>query len=312
MSKNLEIASALTSYVEENKFDLLGKAIVQTSLGSTMTLRAGIQGNKARITLIDTDLQVSTAGCGWNPGGTVSLTAVDVTMAHLQVQKAFCIDEFRQSWVSTQLQPSAMTGVEGPMPAEALFTQNIVESMANFNESFIINGHGSVTGLQAQLAAASDFIAGPDEDLTWISGPVGTASGVINAVDAVLGYFEKLPHQLIGKTTYLVVNPDSFRTLLTAMVKSNLYHYTPEDNMEYLTVPGTNIRVIATSGIASDSNFKFCTSADNMILATDLLNDMEELRWFYSESDIEYRLFAKWSIGVVIPQTDLVVAANAS
>lgn len=173
----------------------------------------------------------------------------------------------------------------------------------------MINGTGEFDGIIDILADAGSGAVKIDQ-LKWVASGATTTS--INALDAALQIFESCPPEIMLRDDLiLVLGTSDYKMLVSGMVKENLYHYTGE--VGRLTVPGTNITVVASSGIANNANgvnFKFLTSGNNIIMGTDLTSDFDEFKVWYSQDNDEVRSSLKWTIGVALVQPDLCVAVN--
>ena len=329
----------LAGYVEENAFELMSKAVLETNLAQYITIRAGLQGNNVSIPLLADDFVTSPtlqdlaadpavqgnyrqnyATCGWTANGTTSLTEVNMDLYHAQVQRAYCVQTLRDTFLSRQLSAGAANGAES-LPFESVAADYFTKGITKFNEAYLINGAAAIgsntfVGIQGQLAAAVGTGTIPAtqalNQLPWTSG--ATTAAVINALEAALAIYEAMPAELMMRDdNVLVVNPADYKALVGAMVKENLYHYGVDAKEVF--IPATNIRVVASSGISSAAAlsgvyFKFLTSGANIIMGTDLTSDFDEFKVWYSQDNDEVRSSMKWTVGVSVVQPELVVCAN--
>lgn len=314
--------TGLTGYVEENAFELLSKAVLQTNLAQYITVRAGLQGNSADIPLLADDFALvnDAAGaltgyyCGWNDNGNTTLSQVNMKIAHPKVQRAYCVNTLRDTFMSQQLSAGAQGGEES-LPFEAVAANYFTQRVTKYNEDYLISGavlggpesgdsEITYTGIQGQCAAA--VTAGT---MTGINQAAWTAS---NAYDLAMAIYAAMPAELMMRDdNILVLNPADYKALVAGMVAENLYHFNVNDRELFL--PATNVRVVMSSGIptgGSSVNFKFLTSGANIIMGTDLTSDFDEFRVWYSQDNDEVRASMKWAVGVAIVQPELVIAVN--
>lgn len=307
--------TGLTGYVEENAFELLSKAVLETNLAQYVTVRAGLQGNSVDIPLMEDDFALkndgSAAYCGWSDNGTTTISQVNMALAHPKLQRAYCVNTLRDTFMSQQLSRGAQGGEES-LPFEAVAASYFTQKVSNYNEVYMIGGDtlGGVTysGLQGQAAAAvtATTMTGIDQG-KWVSGTAG--AGEINALDAALAVFEAAPAEIaLRDDNVLIVSVAAYKALLGAMVNANLYNYT--GNVNEVFIPSTNVRVVPSAGIASTNNFKLLTSGANIIMGTDLTSDFDEFRVWYSQDNDEVRASMKWAVGVAIVQPELCVAVD--
>lgn len=314
MATELNI-SALSGYIQENKFDLLGRSILSTKLAENVTLKPGLQGDKVRISLMSDDFNAQESSCGWGATGSTTLSKVDMELYHAEVERAYCPDDLRDTWLAEKLRPGAQGGNES-LPDEQIFAEYFVKNLNKWNETYLIKGAGSYNGIQAQLVAAESGsyspVIGAGDAKKWVAGTAGTNE--INAFDGAMSIFADMPFELaLRDDVILVLNPNDYKALVAAMVSKNLFHYT--GSVEEVIIPGTKIKAVPTSGITQETdgqNFRFLTSSANIILGTDLVSDHETFDVWYSRDNREVRAAMKWTIGVSVVEPNLVVSENAN
>ena len=104
MSYNL---TNLAAYTDEMSFDLISKAVLQTSVMEYVTVRSGLKAGTTAINLLDADISVADRACGWNEAGSLTYTQVDITMAEKQTKQALCPTDLRDYYLSERLSASA-------------------------------------------------------------------------------------------------------------------------------------------------------------------------------------------------------------
>ena len=70
-----------------------------------------------------------------------------------------------------------------------------------------------------------------------------------------------------------------------------------------LVAPGTNMRLIAVGGLSS-TNFLIAGQLSNFYLGTDLMNEEEEYRFWYSQDNDEVRFRATFKYGTQVAFPD--------
>jgi hypothetical protein len=83
------------------------------------------------------------------------------------------------------------------------------------------------------------------------------------------------------------------------MVALNLYHYSGavNDNPDEFILPGSDVRVIKTPGLAGSLKI-VGTFADNLVYGTDMENDEEKFDLWWSQDDRLWKYQIKWAGGV--------------
>ena len=88
--------------------------------------------------------------------------------------------------------------------------------------------------------------------------------------------------------------------MLVNLKNANLFHYTPDAavNME-MVYPGSNMKVIAVGGL-NGTNKIVAGSLSNFFVGTDLANEEEQYKFWYSEDNDEVRFRASFKYGVQV------------
>jgi hypothetical protein len=300
----------LQGYVEENAFELLSKAVLNTNLAQFIQVRAGLQGNNVDIPVFNDDFAVQAdTSCAWADNGTTTLSQVRMELMHAKVQRAYCVQSLRDTFMSQMLAPGAAAGQES-LPFEAVAADFFTKNLSKWNEGYLINGYSTThDGIQDILAAAVTAGTIPAAQAldqgTWVPGTAGT--GELNALVGAMAIFAAMPFEIaLRDDLILVMSPADYKALVGAMVNENLYHYTGSVNE--VVIPGTNIKAVPSSG--ATSGFKFLTSGNNIIMGTDLTSDFDEFKVWYSQDNDEVRASMKWTVGVTVIQPELCVAVN--
>jgi hypothetical protein len=133
---------------------------------------------------------------------------------------------------------------------------------------------------------------------------VSVVTGTILALDAanIVAAFDEMaaavPADAIDSDDLtLFCGYDTYRTYTNALRNANLFHYDGKEGVDFETMmPGTNIKVVAVSGLTGTARI-FLAEASNLFMGTDLLNDAESFKIFYSEDNDEVRVIQKFKVG---------------
>lgn len=309
----------LANYVEENAFELLSKAVLETNLAQYITIRAGLQGTSVDIPLMEDDLtlsynSVTSDWCGWADNGTTTLSQVNMKMFRPRIQRAYCVNTLRDTFMSQQLSAGAYNGEES-LPFEQVAANYFTKGVTNINENYLIKGStvgGTFKGLKTQAAdavTAGTIIAGQALNQgTWVASE-SPSTGQINALQAAMDVFTAAPAEIMMRDdNILIVSHAAYKALVGAMVTANLYNFVGDERE--LFIPSTNVRVVPSAGIPTSDNFKLLTSGSNIIMGTDLTSDFDEFKVWYSQDNDEVRASMKWAVGVKIVEPALCVAVD--
>jgi hypothetical protein len=86
-----------------------------------------------------------------------------------------------------------------------------------------------------------------------------------------------------------------------------LFHYAADSEGMEILIPATNVRMIAVGGL-SGTNRMFLARLSNMFVGTDLANEEEEYRFWYSQDNDEVRFRATMKYGVQIAFPDQLIS----
>ena len=292
MATSFNIA-ALTAYTDELSMDLVAKAVLNTDLLSYTDLRTGMTAGTFTINLVDSELPVSALSCGGYPGeGQVVYTQVPVTIESLQSKTTLCPEDLRSVYQSAFM--SAGTGNDF-IPMEEIVSESYAKKLTKATEDFLINGFGTTNGLKAQITGANGATV-----------PAGAAAWTVaNAVEQALDLYDAVDESVINRDDIIIVcSPAAYRTLVRALVAQNLYHYPSVDGNEVMMLPGTNAKVVMSSGLVG-SNYVFAGPSKMIIAATGLQDELDSFRFQYSVSADAVLFKASWRIGVGVSQVNL-------
>jgi hypothetical protein len=98
---------------------------------------------------------------------------------------------------------------------------------------------------------------------------------------------------------------DVYRRLQMEITDGNLFHYKTETTGEMI-LPGTNLKIVAVNGLNS-TNRIICLPLSNMFFGTDLMNEYEDFKIWYSEDNEHVRYSVKWKAGTQVAFLNQVV-----
>ena len=292
MATSFNIA-ALTAYTDELSMDLMAKAVLNTDLLSYTDLRTGMTSGTFTINLVDSELPVSALSCGGYPGdGQVVYTQVPVTIDSLQSKTTLCPEDLRSVYQSAFM--SAGTGNDF-IPFEEVISESYSAKLTKATEDYLINGFGTTLGLKGQITAAKGANV-PAAPVAWT---------VTNAVEQALDIYDAIDESVINRDDIImVVSPANYRTLVRALVAQNLYNYPAVDGNEVMMLPGTNAKIVMSSGLVGSNNV-FAGPAKFIVAATGLQDELDSFRFQYSVSADAVLFKASWRIGVGVSQVNV-------
>ena len=292
MATSFNIA-ALTAYTDELSMDLMAKAVLNTDLLSYTDLRTGMTSGTFTINLVDSELPVSALSCGGYPGdGQVVYTQVPVTIDSLQSKTTLCPEDLRSVYQSAFM--SAGTGNDF-IPFEEVISESYSAKLTKATEDYLINGFGATLGLKGQITGANGANV-PAAAAAWT---------VQNAVEQALDLYDAIDESVINRDDIIMVcSPANYRTLVRALVAQNLFNYKGVEGNEVMMLPGTNAKIVMSSGLVNSNNV-FAGPAKFIVAATGLQDELDSFRFQYSVSADAVLFKAAWRIGVGVSQVNV-------
>ena len=121
-------------------------------------------------------------------------------------------------------------------------------------------------------------------------------------------YVAALPDELTGAEVKLYMSPANFQTYLISATKENLYHEAVDGDYENgIKHRASNVIVFPAKGLAGVNDKMVLTPAKNLYVGTDLENDPENFKQWFSNDTQTLRFLIKYKIGTAIAFPEQVV-----
>lgn len=299
------IVSGLTTYVETNKEELIGKAIAGNPSTKLFKIQTGFKpGSTAALHLLDSTVVYADGNsCGFTAAGSDEISERLIKIGAVKVNKQYCDKDLRPTFAGYAVTTAANRG-EKPMPFEEYLIKGLQDSILETNETAV--WLGDTDSLNANLNKFDGFLKIMElaSGATGVIVPSASASTVYEAVVEVV---KSIPVAVIGKAK-IVMGQDDFTALSLELTAKNLYHYTGELNetMEF-KFPGTMLTVKGVPGLNGTGYIVAANFEENFVLGTDLENDSEIYKaWFSEDADV-YRVKVEFGLGCQIARPSDVV-----
>lgn len=265
------------------------------------TLETDVKDSKA-LTLLATDVAFGDGGsCGWDDAGSQTLSQRIIKVGKLKVNMSFCEREMLSKWMGSEVRVAA--GAES-LPFEETFTSELINSINEAVETAIYQGDTASSNANLKHFDGLLKILGAEAGVVDVD-----AASESTALDKVREVYYAIPEKAFTRgEVVILVGMDTFRGLVGNMVDKNLYHYNPGTPEGEVVLPGTNCRVIGVNGL-NGTKKAIAASLKNIYFGTDMLNDMETFKLWYSDDNQEFRLAVKFNAGVQVAFPDEVVLA---
>lgn len=299
--------SNLTKYVDETSGGLIYKSI----LGANTIAKAGItlQPNvksTININLLNSDLVAELSSCSFTGADTTTLKVVPLSVEAISIPRQFCLQDLESYWAQIAIRPGSYNE---DLPLEGVFVAEQGELVSDMIEKMVwVSSKSTGTG---NMALTDGFI---QQIIT-----AGTASGVIQqaigtyntttAVDKVDDYVAALPDELIGKEgVKLFMSPANFQTYLVSATKENLYHEPVDGSYENgIRHRASSVVVFPAKGLSGVNDKMVLAESKNLYVATDLENDPENFKQWFSNDTQSLRFLIKFKLGTQIAFPEQVV-----
>ncbi len=293
--------SGLTAYVKENTELLTKEAIFGSRKGDTIAKAGKELGvkTKARMHQLSVNAPLQDGrGCGFNAEGDDVLSEREIEVAIMKVNKTWCPDDLIGKVYEYEVRLAA--GQE-TLPFEGKLMDEVNLSVNKQLEELVWQGdknNGDLIDGLLTIAAGADAAS-------TITGQTAAGTSVYNAIkEAIFA----IPEDLLDEAV-VFVSPSNYRAFVDALVEKNLYHFAPDAKQEDIdiTFPGTNVPIHKTIGMSGVNDKIYITSWNNIRFGSDMLNDKEEYKLWFSEDDDIFKLKIKFAAGINTFYPDMVV-----
>ena len=290
--------SGLSAYVKENRDDILRKVILEGDTISKMAKQLGIK-TKERLHYFNLDPVFQDGkGCGFSAQGATNLTEKDIEVAPIKINMEWCNDDLLGKFAEYLVRFGANANAEN-LAFEQLISDELVKNINKSMEEAVWQGvkaNDFIDGLLTQAAADANTVK-----VTL------TGNSLYAKVKAVI---MAIPEEILDDAV-VFVSPANFRKLVFELLEMNNFHIAPEEiEKGEFYFPGTTIAIHKTLGMTGVDDKIYASTWENMVYGTDMMDDKEELRFWFSDDDDLHRLKVKWVSGVSTYFSDYVVLGS--
>jgi hypothetical protein len=309
----------MTAYIEENKADLITKAILGAkTLGLGVDIRTGIKSS-AKIPVLESTVPFQSLACSFTSSGTTTINQIEIATVGIQFSEQFCLNDLNVYF--TQKYLPAGSNVDSMSIAQQIIDRKIAQVARNV-ENMIWAGK-TTYGNSTVLKQMNGWLATIDTAGTAVAATPSTlnSTNVLTIFDDV---YSKVPAAaLVNEPVVAFCGLDTFRTLAAKITSTyGIYgsQYTTDNvwNNWELMYPGTNMKVIGVPGLSDAAvdtgsvpsavrNRIIATYASNLVYGTDLQSDTDTIESWFSQDDRVYKVFGSFRAGCAVKFIDHVV-----
>lgn len=286
------VVTDLPDFAQVNKEEIIRKIVLEGSSIARMTKQTGVKKDAA-INYLDVNPEFQDgAACGFTAKGDTDLTQRVINTGAIKVNLEWC--------------PATLLGKY----AEYLVEVSAKEQSLPFEE-YILEVASNRINEKLEKAIYFGDTASSDEDLKRFDGLVKIAKaddGTIKVTvaagsthyDAVKQVLLSIPEDIADRAA-IFVSPAFYRGYLQELVEKNYFHYDPNAGAgDEIIVPGSDVKLIKTPGLATSEATKYIIAADpkELVYGCDLENAREVFDVWYSKDADTFRLKAWWNSGV--------------
>jgi len=301
--------SGLANYTNEQSTELVLKSLfggkTAAILQAAGQVQVGVKSAEA-LNILTSDVYFQADGCGYTASGNTTFTQRNITVGKIKVEETLCPKTLEAKWMQTQIAPGSPTEV----PFEVQIGTDKSNNIAKLLEVSMWQGDTATSNTNPNTnrfdgftkiidAASASTIAGNTSSATAIT--IANVDDLIDNIDAAV------PADIADSDDLVLwVGIDTFKKYTTALRNNNLFHYAADSEGMELIIPATNIKMIGVGGL-NGTNRMFCGRLSNFFVGTDLANEEEEYKFWYSQDNDEVRFRATMKYGVQIAFPDQIV-----
>lgn len=297
--------NSLSTYVEEQKSDLIVKSVFGAPTIDNVTIQTGLKG-KTSLNLLDVDVTLQDGStCGFNAQGDDTISQRFINPMHYKVDKEWC----DKTLLGKYAQYEVVTAASGKkLPFEAVIMGSLADGVKDEIEKVIWQGHSSASSATAPGAGLTSILIA-DAASTTVTGYTGS-----NAWAKAQETYKKLPANVLSKedlTGY--ASPEYFESLVLELINANLYHFNPSDETGVITMPGTGVKIVRTPGLAGNSDDVALVFArkSNVFYGVDEATDSTDIDAWYSKDSRAFRATVEFVAGVQVAYPNEVAVLTA-
>ena len=292
--------TGLTDYTNQQSTDLVLKSLFGSKTAAVLQaagqVQVGVKSAEA-LNILTGDVYFQTDGCGFTSSGNTTFTQRNISVGKIKVEETLCPKTLEAKWMQTQI----AAGSPEAVPFEEQIGNDKATRIAKLLEVAMWQGDTATSNTNPntnrfdgfnKIIDAASAIDGNTTSATAI-----TTSNVEALVDDM---YNALPADIADADDLVVfVGIDTFKKYSTALRASNLFHYAADSEGMEMMIPATNLKMIAVGGLDGTDRM-FAGRLSNFFVGTDLANEEEEYRFWYSQDNDEVRFRATMKYGVQI------------
>jgi hypothetical protein len=301
--KKMNFNYDLTNLPEYNSYgsEMLIKAFLGLTLPKYSTIRPNLKGTTEKVGFVTNDVILQDLACGFDPTGNTVQNLVTIDLCNKKVNQQLCPYDLYDTYLSQYLSNNNFQEVA---PFEATIMEDISNRVANQIELQLWRNTTSTGGTiyNSQCFDGVSTLITSGNGATSIAYTAATAS---NGLDVFTRYYQAIPENVLHlNDLVLYCSYSDYRALIASMRNSsfvNLFSFddaSAASGQEWsVMLPGTNVRVIPTQGLNSQSRV---IGGPASYIMVGMNSEMMTIKSMYDpfEDQIKINLHATYGVGV--------------
>lgn len=271
--------SALSAYVAENT-DLLSEAVLNTDELANVAIRTGVPNGTTSINVFSGTITEQDRDCNMTDSGELAFDQIQVAVDDKAIAQSLCPTTLRDYWMSERMKPGAAGGEEVP------FEQTVVDYVSKSIQKNISDFVGGA------ISTAVTVANGANDSGQTVASTLGTILDDLNDLYDALDERVKMMDDVV-----IFLSPANHRLAVRAAVAANQFHYSFGDGQGDFYLPGTNAKLVKSSGLIGNDGF-FAMPSKYAIFCTGLMSDEENIRLPYDPVSDSVKLRAYYRRGI--------------
>ena len=300
--------TGLTDYTNQQSTDLVLKSLFGSKTAAVLQaagqVQVGVKSAEA-LNILTGEIYFQADGCGYTASGNTTFTQRNITVGKIKVEETLCPKTLEAKWMQTQI----AAGSPEEVPFEEQIGNDKASRIAKLLEVAMWQGDTATSNTNPNTNRFDGFNKVIDDAAASVDGNTTAATSITtsNVETLVDDMYNALPADIAdAEDLVLFVGIDTFKKYSTALRASNLFHYAADSEGMEIVVPATNLRMIAVGGL-NGTDRMFAGRMANFFVGTDLANEEEEYRFWYSQDNDEVRFRATMKYGVQVAFPDQIV-----
>jgi hypothetical protein len=301
--------SALANYTNEQSTELVLKSLFGSKTAAILQaagqVQVGVKSAEA-LNILTSDVYFQTDGCGYTASGNTTFSQRNITVGKIKVEETLCPKTLEAKWMQTQIAAGSPTS----LPFEEQIGQDKANNIAKLLEIAMWQGDTATTNTNPNTNKFDGFIKLIDAaSASTVAGNTSSATSitVANVDDLIDNIYNVIPADIADASDLVLwVGIDTFKKYTTALRNNNLFHYAADSDGMEIMIPATNVKMVAVGGL-NGTNRMFLGRLSNFFVGTDLANEEEDYRFWYSQDNDEVRFRATMKYGVQFAFPDQIV-----